>query len=98
VARQFLIKSPHPVTLGLRAAWQHEFGDIDNSITAQFADAPAGGAFTSQATSRDRDAAALGLDFRVPLTASVLGFADYSATLSSSEQIHAIFGGVRLKW
>jgi len=96
-ARTLAARSSHPVTLGARVAWQHELADIDNSISAQFSGAP-GNPFTVQGTPRNRDAGVLGLDGRVNLTSNLLAYADYAITLSSNETIHALRGGLRLKW
>ncbi len=98
LTHRFRAKTTHPFNLGASAAWQHELLSSNNSLTAQFADAPSGGFFTVQATPRSRNDAALGLNARVLVTNHIDGFADYSATLGSGQQTQAVFGGIRLSW
>jgi outer membrane autotransporter protein len=97
LSRLFEPQTSHPIGLGVRSAWQHELADVKNLITAQFADAPGAG-FTVQSTPESRDAAALGLDVRAGLTKNLQAFANYTATLSSGQNIHSILGGFSLRW
>jgi len=47
LARLFLPDTAHPFLLGIRGAWEHEYRDINNLISARFAEAPAA-SFTVQ--------------------------------------------------
>ena len=95
----FFQGSSHSATLGARATWEHELGDTDNLVTAQFADAP-GASFTVQGTPRPRNSAALGLDGRVDLSKNLQSFVDYSrcTLFGANESLQEILGGLRLKW
>ena len=95
---RFLAKSQHPLLAGVRAAWQHELADVQNSLTAQFAEAPAAGSFAVQGTPRSRNSAALGLDGRLPLSSCLDAVADYSLTLGSGQSQQAVYGGLSYKW
>jgi fibronectin-binding autotransporter adhesin len=94
----FGVRSPHPFQMGGRVGWQNELLATNNSITARFADAPAGGSFTVQGTSRSRSAAALGLQCRIALSKNLQGVADYSTTLSPNEKTQALWGGLSVRW
>jgi len=97
LSRLFQAKTSHPVELGVRTAWQHELADIKNLVSAQFADAPGAG-FTVQSSPENRNAADLGLDIRVGLYKNLAVFSDYTATLSSDQNIQSILGGLSLRW
>jgi autotransporter-associated beta strand protein len=97
VTQQFLKDSSHPVKLALRGAWQHELNETNNVISAAFADAP-GSRFAIRGTPQSRDAASISLDTRVGLTRNLQAFVDYSATLSTHEDIQGILGGLALRW
>jgi len=97
LSHQFVRKSSHPFTLGIRMAWQHELSDINSVVSADFAEA-SGNPFTVQGTPRARNAAALGLDGHMVLYKNLQAFADYSATLSSGQNAQGIVGGLSLNW
>jgi autotransporter-associated beta strand protein len=97
LAQLFAPQSAHPVILGVRGAWQHEFHDINNQMSARFAETPTGN-FQVQGTPQNRNAAALGLDGRVDLYKTLQAFANYAATVSSGKTDHGILGGLSLKW
>jgi outer membrane autotransporter protein len=98
VVETWFEKKRHPLSLGLRTGWDHEFLNTDNSIAAQFADEPGNGNFIVQGTPRDRNAAALGLDGNIRLTRSTNVFLNYSTMLSSMEISHSLVGGIKVKW
>src|SRR5207253_1484193 len=98
VLRTFNTNGQHPYYLGVRGSWLHELRDTNNAITASFAEATNSPAFTVQGTPRSRNAAGLGLEGRLDLGRNTQAFADYSATLSSQQQSHGIFGGLSVKW
>jgi autotransporter-associated beta strand protein len=93
--RSLFPNSSHPATLGAHAAWQHELGSTDNTISAQFADAP-GPTFSVQGTPRSRESGVLGLDARMDLSKKVQLFADASCNLSSNQNSQIVSAG--LSW
>jgi fibronectin-binding autotransporter adhesin len=95
--RSFRANTAHPIDLGVRAAWDYQLTDIDNVISAQFADAPGAG-FTVQSTPQSRHAASLGFDGRIDLYRNLQLFADYAATLSAGEDIQSVLGGLSFRW
>src|SRR5258708_21771061 len=96
ITRQFLAESSHPFLVGVRSAWLHEFSDVNNLISARFADAPAG-SFTIQGAPQSRNAASLGTELRMALRKNLQAFANYAATLTPSEIDHGVLGGFTLK-
>jgi len=96
--RTFREGSAHPVVVGARSSWDHEWRDQRRSITAQFAESFGGDRFTVEATPQSRDAASLGVDGRIALTRTLQFFIDSSAILSSDQTGVGVSGGVRLAW
>jgi autotransporter-associated beta strand protein len=97
IARLFKADSAHPYILGVRGAWQHEFHDVNNSISARFAETPTAN-FLVQGTPQKRNAAAVGFDGRLNLTSAFQLFANYAASLSSGKTDHGILGGLSIRW
>jgi len=97
LARTFLPDTAHPFLLGIRGAWEHEFRDINNLISARFAEAPAA-SFTVQGTPQKRNAAAVGAEFRLALYKELQAFADYTARLSTGKTDQGLLGGLSFKW
>ena len=84
--------------IALTAAWEHEWSDNENSLSARFANTDGGGNYTVHGTPRDRNAAAIGFHGEVPLKGCLALFTDYNATLGSAQTLQSILGGVRVTW
>jgi autotransporter-associated beta strand protein len=97
VARLFSPQGRHPLIAGVRGAWQHEYHEINNAMTAQFAETSVGH-FIVQGTPQARNAAVLGLDFRLDLYRSFQTFANYALTLSTGRTDQMLLGGLSVKW
>jgi len=81
--------------VGVSAAWKHEFGTLDNSITAAFAAAPGAGDFTASGARRTRDALQLGAGASIRASRKTQWFADYSATFRQEQTTQLLMAGVR---
>jgi autotransporter-associated beta strand protein len=82
----------------LRAAWQHEFGDPDYSVTARFASG-AGNAFTVNSPAIGRDSALVGAGFAVLFNDRISAYAYYDGELLRSNYVsHNVSAGVRVNF
>ncbi|MEP6668108.1 MAG: autotransporter domain-containing protein [Chthoniobacter sp.] len=80
----------------LRAAWQHEFGDVSSTVASSFA-AGGGGTFDSVGTEIGRDSLLLGAGFAVQCSNRCTTFLYYDGELGRSHYIsNAVTGGIRI--
>jgi len=82
----------------LRAAWQHEFGDTENSIAASFANG-AGSSFTVNAPAIGRDSLLIGAGAAVLLNDRVSVYAYYDGELARTNySSNSVSAGVRVSF
>ena len=80
----------------LRAAWQHEFGDVSTTLSSQFA-AGGGGTFDVVGPEIGRDSLLLGAGFAVQFNERCTTFLYYDGELGRTNYIStAVTGGVRI--
>ncbi|PIU08723.1 MAG: hypothetical protein COT28_00935 [Methylobacterium sp. CG08_land_8_20_14_0_20_71_15] len=82
------------VTLGVKAAFVHDFADVSRTISSAFALAPTV-PFIVNGRRLDRDRALVGVGIGANLAPGWTGFVNYDAELASSDTIQAVRGGVR---
>ncbi|HLJ64017.1 MAG TPA: autotransporter outer membrane beta-barrel domain-containing protein, partial [Stellaceae bacterium] len=80
-----------------RLAWQHEFGDAAQKISAALATTP-GSVFTVTGASFGRDSALVGAGLTHAIGQSATVFLDYDGRLNSSFSEHAFSAGFRIKF
>ena len=102
----FGMKASYDVKLGgsaifrpeLRAAWQHEFGDISSTLSSSFA-AGGGGTFNVVGPEIGRDSLLLGAGFAVQFNERCTTFLYYDGELARTNYISsAVTGGIRLSF
>ena len=81
----------------LRAAWQHEFLDSEEDITASFVAAP-GSSFTAVGSDFGADAGLVGAGVTLEVSTGVEAFVDYNGRFSGGYAANAVSGGLRLSW
>lgn len=83
-----------PVTLFVKAAYVHDFADVNRTISASFTLAPTV-PFLVAGRRLDRDRALVTAGIGIDLAPRLQGFVAYDAELASSDTIQAVRGGVR---
>ncbi|MCI9881773.1 MULTISPECIES: autotransporter outer membrane beta-barrel domain-containing protein [Methylobacterium] len=82
------------VSLGVKAAYVHDFADVARTIQSSFALAPTV-PFRVNGRRLDRDRALVGVGIASVFAAGWTGFVNYDAELAASDTIQAVRGGVR---
>ncbi|MCJ2034519.1 autotransporter domain-containing protein [Methylobacterium sp. J-068] len=82
------------VSVGVKAAYVHDFADVARTIQSSFALAPTV-PFLVNGRRLDRDRALVGVGIATVFTSGWTGFVNYDAELASSDTIQAVRGGVR---
>ncbi|MFZ2008172.1 MAG: autotransporter domain-containing protein, partial [Stellaceae bacterium] len=100
-ARPFILGQAHLVP-EFRAAWLHNFLDLNDTYNAAFSGSNAP-SFVQSGVPIGRDAGdvGVGLGIAFPQTAfpgELSGFVQYDATLATHETINSIAAGVRYRW
>lgn len=83
-----------PVSLWVKAAYVHDFADVNRTISSAFALAPTL-PFLVSGRRLDRDRAIVGAGLSTELAPGLAGFVAYDAELASTDTIQAVRGGVR---
>jgi len=78
-------------------AWQHEFLDSAEEITAAFVGQP-GSAFTAVGSDFGADAALIGAGLTLEMANGIELFADYNGRFASGYNANAVTGGLRFSW
>ena len=85
--------------LTARALWSHEFGNADTALaSAQFAGAPAAGAFQTSGVALKRDGAVLGLGLSGDLRRNLALFGDAVVEVRNKQSNATLFVGGRYTW
>ncbi len=83
-----------PVSLWVKAAYAHDFADVNRTISASFTLAPTV-PFLVTGRRLDRDRALVSAGLGMEFAPRLQGFIAYDAELASSDTIQAVRGGVR---
>lgn len=83
-----------PVSLWVKAAYVHDFADVNRTISASFTLAPTV-PFLVTGRRLDRDRALVSAGLGMEFAPRLQGFVAYDAELASSDTIQAVRGGVR---
>jgi outer membrane autotransporter protein len=81
----------------VRAAWQHEYLDANQTLTADFVSAPTT-PFTVSGANYGRDAALVGAGVTANVLPNVNLFLDYDGRFNGGFTEHAVSGGIRIKF
>jgi autotransporter-associated beta strand protein len=82
----------------LRAAWQHEYLDVDHSVDARFTGARSGGAFTVVGAETPRDTALVGVGWDVGISDRSSFQVSYDARVNADFVEHAVSLGLRVSF
>ncbi len=80
---------------GIRAAWQHEFGDDPYTFDSSFANG-AGNTFTVAGPQISRDSALIGAGVSVQFNECLMAYLSYDGQLGNNYQSQTVSGGLRI--
>lgn len=82
----------------LRSFWNHDFGDVNPSSSAQFYAAPVGGAFTVSGVQLKRDALLLGAGISTEARKNLKLSLDYNAEARDHQTNQSLIAGLSYSW
>ena len=87
-----------PIIPEARIAYRNDLGDSAFDVTARFADAPAGSAFTVQSPAADRGSLLAGISLAGAFTDRVTGKIGYAGRFGDGIDDQAVYGGITIKF